>query len=52
MAIPSVDLDFRRLNRLPGEQFPANLQCQLALGNDYRAYVTVQEPFRVSNYQK
>ncbi|XP_074594116.1 ADAMTS metallopeptidase stall [Brevipalpus obovatus] len=46
IAMSAGDLDFRRTNRLPGEQFPANIQCQLALGSDYRAYVTSKEPFR------
>ncbi|XP_015790631.2 A disintegrin and metalloproteinase with thrombospondin motifs adt-1-like [Tetranychus urticae] len=45
VAMATGELDFRRLGRLPGEQFPPNIQCQLALGSQYKAYVSSKEPF-------
>ncbi|CAG2106554.1 unnamed protein product [Medioppia subpectinata] len=39
------EYNFQRSNRLPGEQYPPNKQCQLALGTQYRAYTSSKEPF-------
>jgi hypothetical protein len=44
----SSELNFERSNRLPGEQYPPNKQCQLALGSQYTAYTSTREPFNVS----
>jgi len=45
------ELNFERSNRLPGEQYPPNKQCQLALGSQYTAYTSTREPFNVSTLQ-
>ena len=37
--------------RLPGEQYTLNQQCQLALGNGYRAYTSNKAPFQVSTWE-
>ncbi|XP_054162351.1 A disintegrin and metalloproteinase with thrombospondin motifs adt-2-like [Oppia nitens] len=42
---PSADLNFERSNRLPGEQYPPNKQCLLALGSQYKTYTSSKEPF-------
>lgn len=34
--------------RLPGQQYTLNQQCQLALGNNYRAYIMKRSPFNVN----
>ena len=47
-AIPSLELDFDRVHRLPGEQYTPDIQCQLALGSQYKAYHSPKEPFNVS----
>lgn len=47
-VIASSDLDFQRVNRLPGEQYTPDIQCQLALGSQYKAYHSTKEPFNVS----
>ena len=44
-AQPSQDLDFSAVSRLPGEQYNTDLQCQLALGTQYKAYHAQKEPF-------
>lgn len=41
------ELDFERTSRLPGEQYPPNKQCHLALGSQYKAYTSSKEPFNV-----
>ncbi|OTF81072.1 A disintegrin and metalloproteinase with thrombospondin motifs family protein, partial [Euroglyphus maynei] len=38
-------LDDHLDQRLPGEQFNLNQQCQLALGNQYRPYISKRSPF-------
>lgn len=40
-------LDDHLDQRLPGEQFNLNQQCQLALGNQYRPYISKRSPFNV-----
>lgn len=47
----SNDLDFQRSNRLPGEQYTPDIQCQLALGSQYKAYHSTKEPFNVSSHE-
>lgn len=42
---PPPELDFRAVSRLPGEQYNPDLQCQLALGTQYKAYYSAKEPF-------
>ena len=38
--------------RLPGEQYTLNQQCELALGNGYKAYTSNKTPFQVSKVGK
>lgn len=47
-AIPAPGLDFTTVSRLPGEQYSPDLQCQLALGTQYKAYYSAKQPFNVS----
>ena len=42
---PRPELDFQAVSRLPGEQYSPDLQCQLALGTQYKAYFSPKEPF-------
>lgn len=46
-ANPIPELNFQRVSRLPGEQYTPNMQCQLALGAQYKAYLSAKEPFNV-----
>ena len=47
-ALPAAGLDFQAVSRLPGEQYSPDLQCQLALGTQYKAYYSAKQPFNVS----
>lgn len=47
-ALPAPGLDFQSVSRLPGEQYSPDLQCQLALGTQYKAYYSAKQPFNVS----
>lgn len=38
--------------RLPGEQYNINQQCQLALGNQYQSYISKRSPFNVTKKKK
>lgn len=46
-AQPALGLDFQSVSRLPGEQYSPDLQCQLALGTQYKAYYSAKQPFNV-----
>ncbi|RWS28727.1 disintegrin and metalloproteinase with thrombospondin motifs 7-like protein 1, partial [Leptotrombidium deliense] len=45
VATPRPELDFTKSHRLPGEQYPPDLQCRLALGSQYKAYRSTKTPF-------
>ena len=48
---PAPGLDFQSVSRLPGEQYSPDLQCQLALGTQYKAYYSAKQPFNVRKRQ-
>lgn len=47
---PPPDLDFTAVSRLPGDQYNTDIQCQLALGTQYKAYYSNKDPFNVSDW--